>query len=98
MSGAHWAMIGLLALGAAAIRVAGLVAGGRIRSSRHAWILEDLPGLIVVSLVASSLIGQPLPTWLAAAVALAIAVATNHVIATMAAGVLAFAGLMWLGL
>lgn len=93
MSAAHWSVIGLLALAAFAIRLAGLVAGQRIRASRHAWMLEELPGLIVVSLVASSLAGQPTAAWLAAAVALGVAVVTNHVIATMALGVLAFAGL-----
>lgn len=97
MTGAHWAVVGMLALAAFLIRVAGLIAGGRIRASRHAWVLEDLPGLIVVSLVASSLIGQPLPTWIAAGVALGVAILTNHVIATMAIGVAAYAGLVALG-
>jgi branched-subunit amino acid transport protein len=97
MSGALWAVTGLLALAAFLVRVAGLIAGERIRASRQAWILDDLPGLIVVSLVASSLTGQPLPTWIAAGVALGIAIMTNHVIATMALGVVAFAGLKWLG-
>ncbi|RVV99174.1 branched-chain amino acid transporter [Mesobaculum littorinae] len=97
MTGAHWAVIGLLAVGAFAIRVSGLVAGRRIRDSRHAWVLDDLPGLIVVSLVTSSLVGQPLLTWIAAAVALGIAILTDHVIATMAVGVSVFAALSWLG-
>ncbi|ANT63114.1 branched-chain amino acid transporter (plasmid) [Salipiger sp. CCB-MM3] len=97
MSGGHWAVIGLLALMAFLIRVAGLMAGERIRASRLAWMLDELPGLIVVSLVASSLIGQTLPTWISAGAALGIAVITNNVIATMAVGVLAFASLTWLG-
>jgi uncharacterized membrane protein len=98
MSGAHWAVIGLLAFAAFSIRVAGLIAGGRIRASRQAWVLDELPGLIVISLVASSLTGQPLITWIAAGVALGMATVTNHVIATMAVGVLAYAGLVWLGM
>ncbi len=98
MSGAHWAMIGILALAAFSIRVLGLIAGGRIRTSRHAWVLDDLPGLIVVSLVAASLAGQPLQTWVAAIAALGVAVLTNHVIATMVVGVVAFAGLAVIGL
>lgn len=61
-------------------------------------VLDDLPGLIVVSLVASSLAGQPLGTWIAAAIALAIAYATNHVILTMCVGVAAYGGLVWFGL
>jgi branched-subunit amino acid transport protein len=97
MSGTHWTVIALLALVAFLIRVAGLMAGERIRASRQAWMLDELPGLIVVSLVASSLIGQTLPTWIAAGVALGIAVITNNVIATMAVGVFAFASLTWLG-
>tara|TARA_R110002095_G_C4062428_1_gene219122 strand:- start:168 stop:515 length:348 start_codon:yes stop_codon:yes gene_type:complete len=97
VSGSFWALIGLLAVAAFGIRAVGLVAGGRIRASRHAWVLDDLPGLIVVSLVASSLSGQPALTWIAAGIALAAAVATNHVIVTMAAGVAAYAGLAWFG-
>ena len=97
MSGQYWAVIGLLAIAAFAIRVTGLIAGGRIRASRHAWVLDELPGLIVVSLVASSLAGQPPATWLAAGIAAGVAIGTNHVIATMALGMAAFAGLGWLG-
>lgn len=98
MNGTYWAVIMLLAVAAFSIRVAGLLAGGRIRASRHAWILDELPGLIVVSLVASALADQSLQTWIAAGVALGTAVMTNHVIATMAVGVAAFAGLAWLGI
>ncbi len=96
MSGTYWAVIVLLDVAAYWIRVAGLFAGGRIRASRHASMLDELPGLIVVSLVASSLAGQSLPTWIAAGLALSAAIMTNHVIATMAVGVAAFAGLAWL--
>ncbi|UYV37718.1 AzlD domain-containing protein [Rhodobacteraceae bacterium D3-12] len=93
MSTAHWVLIVMLAVAAFAIRLAGLFAGTRIKASRHAWVLEDVPGLIVVSLVAASLAGQPVEMWLAAAVALAVAVVSNHVIATMCVGVAAFAAL-----
>lgn len=98
MSGDHWAVITVLAIAAFSIRVLGMVAGGRIRASRSAWVLDELPGLIVVSLVASSLAGQPAQTWLAAVVALCAAVVTNHVILTMVVGVAAFAGLTFLAL
>ncbi|MEM7667457.1 MAG: branched-chain amino acid transporter [Pseudomonadota bacterium] len=90
-------MIGLLAVAAFGVWVAGLLAGGRIRAARHAWVLGDLPGLIIVGLVASSLAGQPLATWMAAAIALAAAIVTNHVIATMVVGVAAYAGITWVG-
>ena len=78
MSASHWAVVSLLVVAAFAIRVAGLIAGERIRVSRQAWVLDELPGLIVVSLVASSLIGQPPPTWIAAGVALGAAVRRQH--------------------
>ena len=92
-----WMLIIALAVAAFSIRVLGLYSGDAIRSSRLAWMLDELPGLIVVSLVASSLAGQSMGTWFAAAIALAIAVATNHVVLTMCAGVAAYAGLTWLG-
>lgn len=96
MSASHWGVVSLLVVAAFAIRVAGLIAGERIRVSRQAWVLDELPGLIVVSLVASSLIGQPPPTWIAAGVALGAAIATNQVIVAMVLGMLAYAGLGWL--
>lgn len=98
MSGAHWAVIGVLALAAFSIRVIGLITGGRIRASRQAWVLDELPGLIVICLVAASLADQPVQTWIAAGAALGAAILTNHVIATMAVGVMAFAGLMLIGI
>ncbi|MDH0908520.1 AzlD domain-containing protein [Rhizobium pusense] len=97
MSAAHWTVVGLLAVAAFTIRVAGLIAGEQIRTSQQGWILAELPGLIVVSLVASSLGGEPLPTWIAAGAALGVAIVTNHVIATMVAGMLIYACLAWLG-
>ena len=93
-----WMLIIVLAVAAFSIRVLGLLAGDAIKSSRHSWVLDELPGLIVVSLVASSLAGQSVGTWLAAAVALVVAYATNHVIFTMVFGVAIYAGLVGLGL
>ncbi|MEO1138984.1 MAG: AzlD domain-containing protein [Pseudomonadota bacterium] len=98
MTGDHWAVIAILAVAAFSIRVLGLVAGGRISASRYAWVLDQLPGLIVVSLVASSLVGEPTQTWVAAVAALCAAILTNHVVATMIVGVTAFAGLTYLAL
>ena len=96
MTSTFWMLIIMLAVAAFAIRVAGLLAGDRIKSSRNAWILDDLPGLIVVSLVAASLSGQPVQMWIAAAIALGVAMVTNHVIATMCLGVMAYAGMTFL--
>lgn len=98
MSFPFWMLIGVLGVAALSIRVLGLYAGDAIRSSRISWVLDDLPGLIVVSLVASSLAGQSIGTWFAAAAALVTAYATNHVILTMCIGVAAYAGLVWSGL
>jgi len=96
MTAPYWTLILVLALAAFSIRVVGLIAGDSIRASRFAWMLDDVPGLIVVSLVAASLAGQSFQTWVAAAVALSVALLSNHVIATMAIGVLAYAALGWL--
>ena len=93
MKGAHWGVIGILALAAFGIRFIGLIAGSRISGSRFAWVLDEIPGLIVISLVAASLAGQSFQTWIAAAVAVAVAALTNHVIATMIAGAVVYAGL-----
>ena len=98
MSGDHWVVIAILAVAAFSIRVLGMVAGGRIRASRYAWALDELPGLIVVSLVASSLAGQPIQTWFAAVIALCVAILTNHVIATMIVSVAAFAAITFLAM
>mgnify|MGYP000415736178 CR=1 FL=1 len=98
MTGSYWLLIGVLAGAAFSIRVFGLFAGDSIRKSRHAWMLDDLPGLIIVCLIASSLAGQPMETWIAAAIAFAVAVLTNHVILTMCAGVVTYAGLVWFAL
>ena len=92
-----WALIAVLALAAFSIRVLGLIAGDKIKSSRFAWMLDEVPGLIVVSLVASSLAGQSTGTWLAAGAALLIAYLTNHVIWTMCGGVAAYILAIWSG-
>ncbi|MEH6525923.1 MAG: AzlD domain-containing protein [Sneathiella sp.] len=93
-----WMLILVLAIAAFSIRVLGLFAGDAIKSSRFSWMLDDMPGLIVVSLVASSLADQSIGTWIAAAAALAVAYVTNHVIWTMCVGVAAYGGLVWAGL
>lgn len=93
-----WMLIVVLAIAAFSLRVLGLFAGDAVKSSRFSWMLDDLPGLIVVSLVASSLASQSIGTWVAAVVALAVAYVTNHVILTMSVGVAAYGGLMWFGL
>lgn len=90
-------LIVVLAVAAFSIRLLGLFAGDAIKSSRFAWMLDDLPGLIIVSLVASSLAEQSIGTWIAAAAALAVAYFSNHVILTMCVGVVVYGSLVWLG-
>ena len=97
MTSAHWTLIIVLCFAAFSIRIFGLLAGDRIRLSKHSWILDDLPGLIIVSLVAASLSDEPLQAWLAALVALLVAVLTNHIVVTMGIGVLVFAFLSLFG-
>lgn len=98
MTSSLWMLILVLAIAALSIRVLGLFAGDAIKASRMAWVLEALPGLIVVSLVAASLAGQSIGTWIAAAAALGVAYVSNHVILTMCIGVAAYAGLQWIGM
>ncbi len=93
MTGSQWVFILALAGAAFGIRLLGLLAGGRMQRSRFAPLLDELPGLIVVSLVASALAGQPLVAWVAAFVAVLAALVSNNVIVTMIVGVIAFAGL-----
>ena len=92
-----WMLIIVLAVAAFSVRVLGLYAGDVIKASRVAWMLDDLPGLIIVSLVASSLAGQSIETWIAAVAALAVAYVSNHVILTMCVGVATYGSLVWLG-
>lgn len=93
----YWSLIVVLAVTTFSIKVLGLFAGDAIKSSKFAWMLNDLPGLIIVSLVASSLAGQSIGTWIAAVAALAVAYFSNHVIVTMGAGVITYGSLVWLG-
>ncbi|APG48927.1 AzlD domain-containing protein [Phaeobacter porticola] len=91
----QWGMILALAVAAFGIRLLGLVAGDRLQQSRFASLLTELPGLIVISLVAASLANQPPLTWGAAVIALGIALLTNDVIWTMIGGVLGYAVLSY---
>ncbi|MEO1189077.1 MAG: AzlD domain-containing protein [Pseudomonadota bacterium] len=90
----QWMLILLLAIAAYGIRLLGLLSGQAIRTNpRLTPLLDDLPGCLVVGLVAASLAGQPLPTWMAAAIALLAAVITNNVVMTMGVGLATIIGL-----
>ncbi len=94
MTHTQWALIVALAIGTYAIRYIGLLAGDAIeRRPALRAILRDLPGCLVVALVASSLAGESLVVWLAAVVALGVATWTNHVVTTMLVGILTYGAL-----
>ena len=93
MSGADWIFVGALAAAAIGLRLAGLLAGARLARSRLAPVLDEMPGLILVSLVASALAGAPPHAWAAAGVALGAAILSRDVLVTMVAGVAAYAGI-----
>ena len=99
MTGAQWMLILLLAVASYGVRLAGLI-GGRAMSAnpRLKPFLNDLPGCLVVGLVAASLAGEPALTWIAGLVALAVAILVNNVVMTMVTGLLAITILQQLAL
>lgn len=87
MNSEQWLLIIILGLGAYGIRFLGLIGGNAINDNpRFKKILNNLPGCLVVALVASSLANADPITWLAAAIALTVAIISNHVVLTMAIG------------
>lgn len=84
-------LIGGLAIATFAVRALGLITGNFFQESRFSWVLRDLPGILIVSLVASSLANLTIEGWIAACIALGIALYSNHVILTMIGGVAAYA-------
>lgn len=97
MTSSQWILILALAFAAFGLRFTGLIAGARLQRSRFAPLLDELPGLIVISLVASSLAGQPVVAWFAAGVAALVALFSNNIILTMIVGVTVFATLTHIG-
>ena len=90
----QWLLVGTLAAGTFALRLCGYLVGDAIADRpRLRRVLDDLPGCLVVALVASSLATQGWTAWAAAGVALAVAIWTNAVLATMGAGLAVFVGL-----
>jgi uncharacterized membrane protein len=86
----RWALIGALAAGTFAIRFAGARLGQSIpREGFWARALIALPGCLIVSLVAASMLSGGWREWTAGLVALAAAVVTRNVPATMACGIAA---------
>ncbi|MAL80243.1 MAG: branched-chain amino acid transporter [Sneathiella sp.] len=98
MSPDHWLLILCLAVGAYGLRLAGLIGGQAIiRNARLKTLLDDLPGCLIVALVAASLANSDLTVWLAALFALAVAILSNNVVITMALGFAAMFGLQYFG-
>ncbi|MFT4959389.1 MAG: branched-subunit amino acid transport protein [Paracoccaceae bacterium] len=95
----QWMLILFLGLAAYGIRILGLLGGQAIRNNaRLRPLLEDLPGCLVVGLIAASLANQPLTTWVAAGIAVLVAVWSNNVVVTMVFGFMAILGLRYFGL
>ncbi|MFC0269454.1 AzlD domain-containing protein [Kushneria aurantia] len=97
MSASHFGLIALLSLLAFSVRLAGLFAGRAIGESRLAFLLDELPGLIIVALVAASMATEPGIYWIAGGIALLTAWKTRNIIATMGAGMTAHAAITFMG-
>ncbi|WP_373083964.1 AzlD domain-containing protein [Sneathiella sp.] len=94
----HWLLIAGLAVGAYGLRLAGLIGGQAIlRHERLATLLDDLPGCLIVALVATSLADASATLWIAAAFALVVAILSNNVVVTMALGFAAVFGMQYFG-
>lgn len=85
-----WLVILGLAAGTFAIRLTGALLGRRI-PEHGAWArgLRALPGCLIVSLVAVSLVSGGPREWAAAALALLVAALTRNLPLTMAVGIAA---------
>lgn len=83
-----------LAAGTFAIRLSGVLVGQRI-PHQGAWArgLRALPGCLIVSLVAVSVLSGGPREWAAGLIAAAVAIATRNLPLTMAAGIVAIWGL-----
>ena len=83
-----WVVIAGLAAGTFAIRFGGYLLGARLPST-GAWArgFAALPGCLISALVAVILVQGTVAEWLAAAVALAVAMLTRNLPLTMAAGI-----------
>lgn len=94
-----WSLILLLALCAYGLRFTGLLIGDWLdERPKLKVILEDLPGCLVVALVAASLSQADPAAWIAAPAALAIAIWRANVVLVMIISTLIFALMkMWIG-
>lgn len=97
MTDTQWLLIIVLAIGAYSIRFTGLVSGQLLSENvRLNKFLGDLPGCLIIALIAASLSEAHLLTWIAAAIAFIVALISNNVVATMALGFLSIFTLKFL--
>ncbi len=83
----QWLLIVLLAFGAYSIRFAGLIIGETLnRNVQLKTALGELSGCLIVALVAATMANANVTTWIAAIVALAVALLMNNVVLTMILG------------
>ncbi|MCG8494400.1 MAG: AzlD domain-containing protein [Sneathiellales bacterium] len=87
MTSAEWLLIILLAASTFSVRVIGLFAGQKITEYPHLKkALDALPGCLLVALIATSLSAASSFIWFASAIAVIVAILSNHVILTMILG------------
>ncbi len=76
-----------LALAAFAVRASGILLGGLIPSTgKGGQLLREMPGAVMVSLAAPSVVNGGLAEWLATVLTAAVAWKTRSLIGSMAAG------------
>ena len=97
MTDLQWLLIASLALGAYSIRFLGLVSGQLINENKKLnRILNELPGCLIIALIASSLSDANIHTLIAAAIACLIAIISNNVVITMFLGLASYIGLQFI--
>jgi uncharacterized membrane protein len=83
-----WLVIVGLSIATFAIRLSGILLGQRIpRDGGWARALNALPGCLLVSLVSVALLSGGPKEWIAAAIAIAVAIVTRSLVLTMAVGI-----------
>ncbi|MEH6630659.1 MAG: AzlD domain-containing protein [Halopseudomonas aestusnigri] len=97
MTNEQWFLIITLAFGAYSIRFLGLVSGQFIGGNeRLNKFLGNLPGCLIIALIASSLSDASMLTWTATVIAIIVAIISNNVVATMSLGFIAIYTLKFL--
>ena len=83
-----WLVITGLMIATFAIRLSGILLGQRIpRDGGWARALNALPGCLLISLVSVALLSGGPKEWIAAAIAIAVAIVSKNLVLTMAVGI-----------